>query len=406
MFSACLFGESHYEQRINKISHLSSFTSYGKHLYFGGGDHLYRIDTSTPSIETIFTTDRAMVDQPLIADGVAYFGVNAHVDQKGRIGEPSGFFAVALQSRTALWKFTFEDGGYGGYGVPPAIADNRILIYGTNLHYLDRESGKELWKVNNEFLSNNQGTTLPYVYKGNAYFENLSFVKDVYTRDGQWSKVAFDGGQREPISSFTGTSGEHVKIRGHGIGTLVDGIIYVTFSYHDDSYLTTHFGAVDLENRKLLWEAQGSGLRTRPIVNDKLVFTIRENAIQALERQTGKVVWSDPLGEMEVINEEQPAKRRWQEYAASWARRLAATREMVIVQGSQGIAAREAATGQLLWTVKIESEYSDVEPLIVRQLVITSHIKDCSVIALDPRTGKEVWRIKVPDCNSYYINRS
>ena len=76
---------------------------------------------------------------------------------------------------------------------------------------------------------------------------------------------------------------------------------------------------------------------------------------------------------------------------------------MVVVQGSHGIVARSVADGKLLWTVTGEADRGTTDPLILDRMVVAASLNDCSIFALDLKNGKELWRVKVPDCTYYYI---
>jgi hypothetical protein len=71
--SGCLF-DFPLSRELRESKHISNFALDGNYLYFGAGYHLYRLSLSSSSIEAVFTTDRILVEQPQIADGVAYFG--------------------------------------------------------------------------------------------------------------------------------------------------------------------------------------------------------------------------------------------------------------------------------------------------------------------------------------------
>ena len=126
------------------------------------------------------------------------------------------------------------------------------------------------------------------------------------------------------------------------------------------------------------------------------------NSIQALDIETGKVVWSIPLGEIAAPNVDRSQDRFKWDYENERSRRLAATNEVVIAQGSQGITALDANTGRRLWQTRGLSAYGDADPLILQRVVLMSSVKHCSVFALDLKTGKEVWRAQIPSC-TYYI---
>jgi outer membrane protein assembly factor BamB len=405
--SSCMSGGFPFKREIREGRNISSFTIDANFLYFGAGYKLYRLDLSAPSVETVYSTDRILVEQPVIADAVVYFGGITHSDKHGSHGEKQGLFAVDLQSNKAQWKFLLGVGGYGTFGTYPVVAGDRILVCARqHLHSLDRKSGKELWKLDNWFGNDADGRTLPYVYKDSVFFIiNEEYFTKSDEIDGNWARVALDSGQRIDVLRVAQTPGKYHDTNGQGVGRLVDGVIYGATRYHGETYPASRFGALDLESGRFLWEVPGSSLRTRPAVNDKFVFTVREDSIQALDRKSGKVKWSESLGEIAQTNIDRSQDGWNWDYENQSSRRFDATNEVVVAQGSKGIAARQADTGKLIWQVKTESDYrnGDADPLIYRQAVIASSAKDCSIFALDLNTGKELWRVMVPDCTYYYV---
>ena len=146
----------------------------------------------------------------------------------------------------------------------------------------------------------------------------------------------------------------------------------------------------------------GSSLRTKPGVNDRFVYTIIDGSIRALDRKTGRVVWSEPLGEIAMDRDYSTERWKW-EHENKSSRRFAATNETVVVQGSRGIVARRADNGKLLWVVKTELDEGTTDPVIVQEIVVAVSLQDCSIFALDLKDGRELWRVKVPDCTYFYI---
>jgi hypothetical protein len=165
----------------------------GNYLYFGGGYHLYRLDLSSRSIETIFTPDRILVEQPIVADGVAYFGGSSYVDQKMNYGEESGLLAVNLQTRQVQWKFPLGVGGYGTYGTFPVLAgDNIIVCARQHLHSLERKPEK---RYGNWIIGLEEQVMLPI---SRMFIENMCISKS--TRNILLRALRLTGiGQRSPL---------------------------------------------------------------------------------------------------------------------------------------------------------------------------------------------------------------
>ena len=393
------------KRELRESRHISNFAVDGNYLYFGAGYHLYRLDLSSLCIETIFTTDRLLVEQPIVADGVAYFGGSSYVDQRMNYGEDAGLLAFDLRDRKVQWKFPLGVGGYGTYGTFPVLAgDNVIVCARQHLHSLDRKSGKEIWKLNNWFGRTSDGVNIPYVHRDHVYFKvSEEYFTKNYEIDGHWAKVGRDDGKRVAILPIATTPGKYHDMNGEVISRLVDGIVYGALRYDREDYPSSRFGALDLENQKVLWEVRGSSLRTKPGVNDKSVFTIIDGAIQALEKETGRVLWSEPLGERAAIDSNRSQDRPTWEYENKWSRRFAATNEAVVVNGSKGIVARRADNGKLLWLVKTALDEGYTDPVIFQQIVVAVSINDCSIVALNLKDGGELWRVKIPDCTYFYI---
>src|SRR6266511_2741155 len=402
--SGCFSGWSP-RRELTQSKHISNFALDGKYLFFGAGYHLYRLNLLSPSIETVFSTDRILVEQPIIADGVAYFGGSSYVDQKGKYGEKQGFFAFDLQSRSVQWKFPLGVGGYGTYGTFPVLAGDRIIVCARqHLHCLERKTGKELWELNNWFGKTSDGVNTPYIYEDNVYFKiSEQYFTNSPDLDGHWAKVSLDTGQRVAILPIADNPGKYHDMDGESIGRLVDGVVYSALRYDAEAYPASRFGALDLANQKKLWEIRGSSLRTKPAVSGKFVVTVVDNIILALERQTGRVAWSEPLGEI-ADTKIQWSDDRWKwEHENMWSRRFAVSNNVLIVQGSKGIAARRVDNGKSLWVVKLESNTVDTDPVVFQEIVIAGSLDDCSVFAIDLKSGKELWRIKVPDCIYYHF---
>ena len=403
--SGCILGGFPFPREIREARHISNFTVSGNVIYFGAGYKLYLVDPSTRSVDVVYSTDRIRVEQPIIADGVAYFGGLSYVDARGNYGENHGFFAVDLKSRQRLWKFPLGVGGYGTFGTYPVLADDRILVCAReHLHCLDRSSGKELWRVDNWLGEDTDGTTVPYVQNNFVYFKiEQEFFSGNGSNDGHWAKVALDNGSPVDVLPIAEAPGKYHDMSGHGIGILADGIVYGATRYDRNAYPASRFGALDLEHKKLLWEIRGSSIRTRPAISSSCVFTFDQNSVEALDRKTGRVVWQEPLEEIVSAHTSRADNWSW-EYEHKRSRRLVATDEIVIAQGSKGIVARRADNGRLLWIVKTESEYGDADPLIFQGMVIVSSARDCSVFGLDLMDGRQLWRITIPDCRYHYVS--
>ena len=389
---------------ILQHKNITDFTVEGKVIYFGAGYNLYRLHLRSRSVERVFETNRIFVEQPLIQDGVAYFGGNGWVDNKGVFGESDSFVALDLHSGEVLWKFPLGHDGYGTYGTYPVVAGDRILVCARqHLHCIDRTTGTELWKVDNWLGADSDGINIPYVHDGLVYYKiGEEYFTQSDVNDGHWAVVSLADGQRVGLIPVAERPGIFEDTSGNGVGVLAGGIVYGATRY--SNFPTSRVGALDLKARKLLWEVQGSaGSKMQPAINDKYVFTGGADSIQALDRETGKVAWSNPLGEITEFGIDRSTDRRRWDFENEYSRRFTATNEVVVTRGSQGIAARVADTGKLMWFAKIPSSRGDAAPLILDQIVLVSSAKDCAILAFDLKRGNELWRASVPNCTYYTL---
>lgn len=390
------------ETRVGKS--ISGFILSDNHLYFGSGYHLCRVDLSSQSVEKIHTTNHIVIEKPIAADGLMYFGGRAHVSRNGTYGDRDTFYALDIQTGKIPWQFPLgRDDGYGTFGTYPIIVGQQILVCARqHLYCLDRVSGKLLWQLNNWFGDTGGESTVPYVYRDSVYFKiNEEFFTKSDADDGHWAVVALDSGSRRNVIAVVGKSGDHADKSGHGIGALVDGVIYG--ATRSDSPPFSRFGALDLNAERLLWEVEGVSSRSRPAVNTRYVFVAREHSIQALDRRIGTIVWSVPFDSRAGIDAEHSEDEWRSSNGFRWSPRFAATSEVLVIQGVQGMVALNAETGKFLWFSGSEANYRDADPLISGNTVIASSSKECTVFALDLKTGQKLWSVEVPDCSYYTI---
>jgi outer membrane protein assembly factor BamB len=386
-------------QELRREESISSFTVSGNSLYFGGGYHLYRLDLSTRSLEPLFRTDRILVEQPIIAEGVAYFGGPSWQNRWGFSGDDDAFFALDLHSGRIVWRFEFDHQSREGgrtVGTYPTIAGDRILVCASqHLDCLDRRNGQLLWHIDGWF----GGITRPYIFRDFVCYKiNEEYFTGSSQNDGHWAVVELASGNRRRIIPTVEKPGTYEDMEGNGSCVLVDGVLYGATRYY-------HFGAMDLQAERLLWEFDGTEdelwqfSQHTPAVNDRLVYTAAGDSIYALDRKTGQVVWKAWAGEVCPVKNFEGYEYRTGAYRV----RFAATNDVVIARGFSGVGAWRADTGQLLWSVKSEAGYDDADPLIFEETAIISCAKECRVFALDLRTGHELWSVSVPDCTYYKL---
>ena len=380
------------------MQHISDLTIQGDYLYFGAGYHLYRLNLYNPKIETIFTTDRIRVEQPLVVNGVVYAGGRQGADENGVYGKYSRFFAVALKDQQLQWEFPLGADGYGTYGTYPVIAGDHLLVSARqHLHCLDLDTGKEHWRVDNWMGRVSDGVVRPYVLDDSVYYmlgeDAVADSEKPGESDGHWAEVSLHSGRRLSMLRIAEHPGTWNYRSGSGNAALVDGVIY-------GATRIDHFGALDLKAGKILWEIQGNNF-ARPAVNDSHVFTTGENSIQALDRKTGFPVWSVPIGDIGRSGLSRANPREF-DYEYYWSRRFALRKDVVVVQGSEAVAALQAKDGKLLWITNSPDD-GNAEPVIWQRMVIATSQKRCSVFALDIQTGRELWRVGIPDCQYFYL---
>ncbi|MFN0278585.1 MAG: PQQ-binding-like beta-propeller repeat protein [Pyrinomonadaceae bacterium] len=385
-------------REIREAKNVSNFTLADDALYFGAGYNLYRLDLSSRLIERIYTTDRVIVEQPIITDGTVFFGGRSGIDKYGWRGEDEGFFAVDLESRKVQWKFSMAD-GYGTFGTYPVLAEDRILACARwHLHSLDRKTGKELWRIDNWMGSTGDTVTIPYVFDNHAYFivaeEQVAASQKTDENDGHWAEVDLENGERT-IFHIAERPGTYEDSSGQAVGTLVDGVIY-------GNNRVDHFGALDLRAKRLLWELP-TDTHIKPVVLNGKVFLVRNEEIQAVDQRTGKTIWAKSLSGISrpISNTDQDhASSRFEEL---YTRRVTSDGQVLIVQGSTAIAAFDLATGKQKWRTEMASKSTPVIPLIIGANAFVLSDTDCSIVALDVLAGKELWRIGIPDCTFYQV---
>jgi outer membrane protein assembly factor BamB len=390
----CSGCKSSKKKEVDRRKNISNFTLHENYLYFGAGYKLYRIDLSTKSLETLYTTNIIRVEQPVVANDVVYFGGSGLYNEKGARGDRDCFFALDLQKNKILWRFPLDPYGYGTFGTFPILAGEKILVCARKyLYCLDRMNGKFIWQIDNWFGSDGvDEIEIPYLYKDHIYYKLNALEDD--PNDGYWAVASITDGKRIATISLL------KEKQGQGLGTVDNGILYLTTRYGDSVPRNGYVSAIDLANKKMLWEAGGNFGQSRPGVNEYFVYTSRWNSAVALYRTTGEVMWEKVIDEITVdpnlafeFNFPRPASTR-----------IAATDEIVFAQNVKGIIALNATTGESIWSKKHEADFSTTYPIIVDGALIISNLNESAVIALDLETGAELWKVKIPDCSVYTLH--
>lgn len=129
-----------------------------------------------------------------------------------------------------------------------------------------------------------------------------------------------------------------------------------------------------------------------PLVYDGVLFINSNGTVRAIEAQIGDILWQYT----------RPAERRWQ---MSQPRNLAISGTTLFVPTSDvHMIALDIHTGTVVWDHAIEPEGTAIHitagPLVVRDKVIqgvagcvdAENMGGCYIVALDTKTGREVWR--------------
>ncbi|MFZ1700570.1 MAG: PQQ-binding-like beta-propeller repeat protein [Pyrinomonadaceae bacterium] len=393
LLSACLPAGFPLRREFVESKSVTNFTVVGEDIYFGAGYSIFKFNSSSRLITEIYRTDNARVEQPLLADGIIYFGGLDAFSKHGLRGENEGFFAYDLRTERLLWKFPLHE-GYGTFGTFPVISEDRILVCSRwHLHSIDRKSGKELWKVDNWMGSTGDTVILPYVFDNQVYFmveeEHVAGTKKTDENDGHWAEVNIESGERS-IFQVADRPGTYEDSSGTGIGTLADGVIY-------GNSRVDRFGALDLRAKKYLWEVPTDTL-IKPVVQDGKIYLIRNEEIQALDQKTGKTLWAKPLDVFSNTIKSNSIDRRYEE---NYTRRVTSDGRFLIIQGSLAVGALELSTGKELWRKDLASKSTSVAPIIMGSSTFVISENDCSIVQFDLPTGKEMSRTQIPDC-SYY----
>ena len=171
---------------------------------------------------------------------------------------------------------------------------------------------------------------------------------------------------------------------------------------------TERIVCVDEATGKVLWEhayevvysvSYPSGPRCTPIVDGALLYTLGgEGNLNCLEVTSGKVVWSKEL------------KKEYQTKSALWgyaAHPLIDGDKLITLAGGEGshIVALDKRTGRELWRALSSKEQGYAPPTIIeaggkRQLIT---LRPDAVTALDPETGKEYWSVPYQATNGSII---
>lgn len=279
------------------------------------------------------------ISTPTIVDGVAYLA-----SEYGRAA------AFDLEERKFLWQNEYTDRSTHT-DEAPTVADGTMYIsYGWQVFALDTETGELVWTFENpEAGSPANGCDAPKlgassttVSDGTVFLkmrietQAYGFALSADTGELQWS-VEMSGGDVEYAANYGGQmdTADHVPAVGDGVvyfteggtvyafdvvdGTLlwnapvhvgsdvygpepnapavVDGTVYVTMNYRDDSGShpdrRTFVTALSADDGRTRWQHELAGdiHLTSPVVADETVYVGETQAVWALATDDGSVRW-------------------------------------------------------------------------------------------------------------------
>jgi outer membrane protein assembly factor BamB len=129
----------------------SSPTITGNDLVIGTkAGFVYKVNAGTGAVLWKYKTEGVVRSTPAVKDGVVYFG-----DTEGVL------YAINVEDAKEQWKFFIdghamknEDFGFDRRAIisSPVVTGNKVIVGGRDgfLYAVDKETGKELWRVNHE----------------------------------------------------------------------------------------------------------------------------------------------------------------------------------------------------------------------------------------------------------------
>lgn len=283
--------------------------------YFGSGDsHLYAVDAAT-GVERWRFVLNAGGSSPAVVDGVLYTG-------------SEGIF-YALDAATGKERWHFQDSTLGLGHASPAVMDGTIYVAGAvidgehpgggTLISLDMANGKERWRFPTVALPFG-----PTVADGVVYFVSDDSVHavDAATGTERWrvetgvvlgSATAIGGtvyvsGLWDPIvialDAATGQDRWRVNTHDANGGGLdvAEGVVYVTGENRLRGSIETDadVAALDAATGRVLWRTfLGTGMTgsvAAPTVADGDVYLVASGTLIVLDAATGNEAWRFPIG--------------------------------------------------------------------------------------------------------------
>jgi len=171
-----------------------------------------------------------------------------------------------------------------GYNNRMYCFDDMILFQGNDLHNYKLKDGSHNWSTKDEGLTFSSSA---HIY-GNIYFGNKSGIKAVNSETG---KVSYEKILDSSTWNFD-------TIVAQPMPTIFDDILY--FSYKNSIYSLKNNNKI---LKKLFTDPEVSTYLTHPIVTDKYIIFEDGGLIQALDRVSGKKIWSFSCPDDEYIGD-------------------------------------------------------------------------------------------------------
>lgn len=230
-------------------------------VYIASGFNIFAVDADTGRQRWKLAIDYAGESSPIIADGTVYVA-----------SKKNHLYAIDAESGKQLWFYKTNGLLFGS----PSVSGDTVVIGGDDgdLFAIDRSHGRLVWKI--ELGSG--------IYSTPAIDDERVFVT---TRE----RTTF------AVELSTGKEIWRYPVGGSASPAVADGVVYIG---SDDGAIY----AIDAaKGGNPLWLfASGNTAAQAPIVAGDELFFSAGATITSLDRETGKVVWTYPVGD-EVTTE-------------------------------------------------------------------------------------------------------
>jgi outer membrane protein assembly factor BamB len=280
---------------------------------------------------------------------------------EGVVYASSGPGVLAVDARTGEHKW-FESPDEGQKIVAPAVDASGVYVpVGDNtLIALDRVDGQEMWRfaaVGN--LRSSPTVSEGFIYIGSAEGNTL------YCIEAQSGKLVWESVQATNQETYT-------------VPVVADGL--VVFSTMDLSSPEAFLVALKADTGEEVWRTpQFESTSSPAILNDKVIVGTGESEVAAFELQTGRPVWTTPIGNL-VARESSPAT---------------AFGDVFVADRVGNFYRLDGETGKQEWHVMAdEGTFNQSYPVIAGT---TLYIGGGAgwLHAIDVNTGKDLWKHQV-----------